>query len=88
MRVKYQESVIWPTNIGYWFIANNITFDFAQNLLLDDMPYRFYFEGYNDDCVYPHIIWFRLSIIKPEPLSVRELMSVLVPTREQVSGAN
>lgn len=88
VRLKYQESVILPTNIDEWFVADNITFDFVQNLELDDAPYRFYFEGYNDDCVYQHTIYFRLSIIKPEPMSVRDLMAQLVPTRQTVSGPN
>lgn len=73
-RVVMREHVIWPSSPDSWFINNNYTYSFADplDLLVDSEVLRI--EGYNEDKVFPHTLYFELV---QKPLGSTDLASVL-----------
>ena len=85
MRVLWGDVQIWPTNADEWFVADGITFMFAENTQVDETTYPFRFEGYNNDCAYPHTIYFRLTIVPQEPDPLSRLLQFM-PRSQVVRG--
>ena len=81
VRVLFSERVIFPSNPDEWFIADNITFDFGENLKIDDKPFSFDLEGYNLDCIFDHTVTFRMAIQKEKADLLSRLIGLLPPVR-------
>ncbi len=75
VQILFAEHVVWPSNPDTFFIANDITFSFLENTKVDDEPYSFTMQGYNNDCVYPHTVTLRLSIVPDEPSLLSTLLA-------------
>lgn len=75
VRVRRSNRVLWPTNPDAWFIADNFTFGFVENLELDDEPLSLILEGYNNDCIKPHSVYFHFAIVRERADLLSELLS-------------
>jgi hypothetical protein len=75
VRVVVREHILWPTNSDQWFTGNNYTFSFDEALEIRGDSERFRFEGYNLDGIYPHTVYFILSVLPPSAISILDLLN-------------
>ena len=56
-RIVARERVLWPTTPDQWFVNNNYTYVFEENLEIVGSGERIRLEAYNSDQVYQHTVY-------------------------------
>ena len=69
VRILWRDEVVWPTpdSAQEWLAADDYTIEFGaieEHFEITDPPYEMKVQAYNEDTVYPHLIYVRLKIVK------------------------
>jgi len=81
-RARYQEFQHWPLSPTGWFPSTPDPLEFAESLPVSEPPLEIVLEGYNDDEVYPHTVWFAVEVDRGEvSANLRQFIAFLEGAR-------
>ena len=88
VRVRERYHQLYPTNDGDYHSADDYVISFAESYPLVSPPYTWFFEGWNEDEIYPHTITLRVLLIHTEDTPARQMASAIAaPAFPSISAA-
>lgn len=64
VHIKERERVIFPSSPDEWFIDDDRVIRWSENYIILPRHTQFKLEGYNDDPIFNHCVYFRFNILE------------------------
>lgn len=76
---------LWPLTAHEWFISDDFTVDFKEELVLDEGPCILRIEAYNEDDTYDHTLKVSFSIVEDKPDPIQQMAEIMARSETEAA---
>lgn len=62
-RALFHEGQLWPSNTGEYYVSDDETITWTEEIELAEDPLELVFESFNRDDAFPHTITWRVNVV-------------------------